>query len=231
MIIQREAREGAEALGEGATHDELLAYVFAGQDTTSSLLRWLVKYLPQNPEIQHRLHNEVCSVFGQADDMSEPFDFHLLDDPERVPLLEAVVAETLRCAGVGAQIGRELIQDEIIMGRFVPKGTQLIFAIALMSRDKERWGQDADEWRPTRWLTPEGAFNRQAGPSFPFGLGQRSCFGQRLAVLQVKAYTASLSQSFFFRPVPPEVDSWEPFETITRQPEQCYISLERWGQE
>ncbi|KAH7334115.1 cytochrome P450 [Rhizoctonia solani] len=227
MIVQCEAREGAEAFGEGAIHDELMSFILAGQDTTSSMLQWLFKYLPTDAEIQHRLHNKVCSVFGQAVDLHEPMDFNLLDDPERLPLLEAVVTETMRCAGVGPQISRELIQDENILGKLIPK---VVFATALMSRDKSRWGEDADEWRPTRWLTHDGAFDRAAGPSFSFGIGQRACFGQRLAVLEVKAYTAAISRSFFFKPVPQEVASWEvKIECLTKQPKLCYISLERWA--
>ncbi|KAG8681834.1 hypothetical protein FRC11_000611, partial [Ceratobasidium sp. 423] len=110
----------------------------------------LTEYLSVNPEIQYRLHREVGSVFGLDEGSHEPLDFNLLDDPERLPLLEAVVVETLRCAGVGAQIARELIQDEHILGRPVPKGTDVVFATDLMSGDKAEWGPDADEWRPTR---------------------------------------------------------------------------------
>ncbi|CAE6443581.1 unnamed protein product [Rhizoctonia solani] len=228
MIIQREAREGAEAFGEGAIRDELMSFIFAGRDTTSSMLRWLLKYLPTDIGIQRRLHEEVCNVFGQGD-LHEPLDFNLLDNSERLPLLEAVVMETMRCAGVGPQISRELVQDEVILGRSVPKGTEVVFATALMSRDKTRWGDDADEWRPTRWLTQDGAFDRSAGPSFPFGLGQRSCFGQRLATYEIKAYTAALSRGFFFKSVPHEVDSWEAqLEGLAKQPRLCYVSLERW---
>ncbi|KAH7339906.1 cytochrome P450 [Rhizoctonia solani] len=229
MIIQREAREGVEAFGKGEMLDELLTYVFAGQDTTAASLAWLVKFLPKDAEIQRRLHEEVCAVFGPEIDSDEPLDFNLLDDQERVPVLEAVVAETLRCAGVGSLTGRELIQDEIILDRFVPKGTQLMFTTALMSSNKLEWGPDAEEWRPSRWLTPDGAFNRSAGPSIPFGLGQRSCFGQRLAVLQVKTFAASISRAFFLKPVPPEVDMWDAVELVTRQPNVCYVSLEGWG--
>ncbi|KAF8752778.1 Cytochrome P450 [Rhizoctonia solani] len=208
MVVQREAREGTEALGEAGIRDELMTFIFGGQDTTSTVLRWLVKYFTNDPETQQRLHDEVCRVF--------------------VPFLEAVVTETLRCAGVGSQISRELIQDEVILGRPVPKGTQLVFAMGMMSRDKSEWGPDADEWRPTRWLTHDGIFDRSAGPSFPFGLGHRSCFGQRLAVLQIKTFVAVLSRSFFFKPVPTEVGSMEAFETLIKQPKHCYVLLGRW---
>jgi len=57
------------------------------------------------------------------------------------------------------------------------------------------WGADAEEFRPERWLDEvvgegegEGEngkrykFDKLKGPSFPFSLGQRACFGQRLAV-------------------------------------------------
>ncbi|CAE6368019.1 unnamed protein product [Rhizoctonia solani] len=229
MIIQREAQEGAETFGEGAIHDELMSFIFAGQDTTSSMLRWLIKYLPTDADIQRRLHDEVCSAFGQGSDPHELLDFNILDSSERLPLLEAVVMETMRCAGVGPQISRELTQDENILGRLVPKGTEVVFATALMSRDKTLWGEDADEWRPTRWLTHDGKFNRSAGPSFPFGLGQRACFGQRLATFEVKAYTAALSRDFFFKPVSQEADNWEAkLECLAKQPKLSYVSLERW---
>lgn len=75
----------------------------AGQDTTASALAWHVKFLPQDPEIQRRLHDEVCAIFGQDGELN----FEAIDDSERVPVLEAVVAETLRCAKVGSLTGRE----------------------------------------------------------------------------------------------------------------------------
>ncbi|CAE6443891.1 unnamed protein product [Rhizoctonia solani] len=228
MLLQQQAREGAEKFGNKEIFDELMMYIIAGQDTTASTLSWLLKYLPTDAEIQRRLHEELCEVFGQGENPSEVIEFKLLDDPERVPILEAVVAETLRCAGVASLIPRQLLQDEVILGKLVPKGTFLVFATALMSRDQSEWGPDANEWRPTRWLTPSGAFNRSAGPSFPFGLGQRSCFGQRLALLQLKVFLATILREFFFRPVPQGVSTWEAVELMTKQPKMCYVSLERW---
>jgi hypothetical protein len=40
----------------------------------------------------------------------------------------------------------------------------------------------AMEFVPERWLDSSGNFDINAGPSTPFGLGQRACFGKNLAV-------------------------------------------------
>lgn len=34
----------------------------------------------------------------------------------------------------------------------VPKGTTIIIAIYSANRNKAIWGEDADEWKPERWL-------------------------------------------------------------------------------
>lgn len=37
-------------------------------------------------------------------------------------------------------------------------------------------------YQPERWLDKAGNFDINAGPSLPFSLGQRACFGKNLAV-------------------------------------------------
>ncbi|KAG9121034.1 hypothetical protein FRC07_003182 [Ceratobasidium sp. 392] len=122
MLLQRASREGAERFGQQELLDELLTYVIGGQDTTASVTAWLVKFLALDAELQRQLRDELCMAFGPEPDM--PLDFKILDDAERVPILEAVVIETLRCAS-GAVVGRELTSDEVIFGRHIPKGLPL----------------------------------------------------------------------------------------------------------
>ncbi|KAG8706820.1 hypothetical protein FRC08_000846 [Ceratobasidium sp. 394] len=228
MITQREAREGAEKFEKGELLDELMTYVLAGQDTTSAALSWLLKYLPLDTDIQRRLHDELCTAFGLVSDGDEPLDFNVLNDSSRVPVLEAVVAETLRCAKIAPAIGRELIADEVVLGRHIPKGTQITLVLGYMSMQESDWGPDAKTWRPARWLRDDGSFNSAAGPSFAFGIGHRACFGQRLALLQLKTYVATLSRAFMFKPLPPEVDDWGSVLKVTREPKSFHVSLGKW---
>ena len=44
--------------------------------------------------------------------------------------------------------GREM--SEVL----VPAGTVVVIAIMNANRNKEIWGEDADEWKPERWLEP-----------------------------------------------------------------------------
>ncbi|QRV94346.1 cytochrome P450 family protein [Ceratobasidium sp. AG-Ba] len=228
MVAQREAREGVEKFDIGELRDELFTFILAGQDTTGVVLSWLVKFLPQDMDVQRRLHNEVCSLFGSDSDGMDIWDFDLITDSERVPILEAVVAESLRCAVLAPHTMRELTEDEVILGRHVPKGAQLMLALGLLSTQETDWGPDAKTWRPSRWLKADGSFDVNAGPNFPFGIGQRACFGQRLAMLKLKTFVAALSRAFVFNQVPDHVAGLEAFVKVSRQPEHCYVSLERW---
>lgn len=69
----------------------------------ASALAWHVIFLRQDPDIQRRLHEEVCAVFGQDGEI----EFEVIDDSKKVPVLEVVVTETLRCAQVAPAIMRE----------------------------------------------------------------------------------------------------------------------------
>jgi cytochrome P450 len=77
-----------------------------GQETMASVLSWFVKFMPKDPEIQRRLHDEVCSVFGDDNDNGPPMNPNVVGDAEKLPILEAVATETLRCARVAHAISR-----------------------------------------------------------------------------------------------------------------------------
>ncbi|KAH7339903.1 cytochrome P450 [Rhizoctonia solani] len=178
----------------------------------------LVKYLPTDPKIQRQLRDEICILFGADAQSNDTLDFNLLDDPERVPVFEAIVAETMRCAAVGPSYRDNLSRMRWYWASLFQK---LLFTTDPMSKDESEWGPDAKEWRPRHWLASDGSFNRLAGPSIPFCLGQRSCFGQRLAILQLKTYLATMSRAFFFKPVPPEAT-----EAVLRFGGEKYLTRE-----
>lgn len=101
----------------------------------------------------------------------------------------------LRLAGVAGAVTRTAIRDTTLAGHKVPKGANIYVPLALMQTERQvdlgvenlgpedDWQEDPSEFLPERWLHGgDGAFNAKAGPSSPFSIGQRSCFGKALAV-------------------------------------------------
>lgn len=170
-----------------------------------------------------------------------------------VPYLDAVVEEILRLAHTAIIQERQAKEDTVVLGHLVPKGTTVLipnqgasftepaFDIAEILRSpscqtaaKERgpraWDpEDMDKFQPERWLTTaEGGqetFDSSAGPTLPFGLGLRGCFGRRLAYMELKLLVTLLVWTFEFLPCPNELSSYEDIEGLTRKPKQCFVSL------
>lgn len=112
--------------------------------------------------------------------------------------LEATTHEILRLAGTAAGVSRIAIQDTVVLGKSIPKGTTLYLPLALIATMPlediaavpvsetdihQQWkGNTLMEFKPERWLDDEGKFDSQVGlQSAPFSAGQRGCFGKSLA--------------------------------------------------
>lgn len=70
------------------------------------------------------------------------------------------------------------------------------------------WGEDADEFRPSRWLgnKPAAAVNVPGvwGNMMTFIGGPRSCIGYRFAVIEIKVILFVLIRSFVFEECDPK---------------------------
>lgn len=107
---------------------------------------------------------------------------------------------------------------------------------------KNRYGvwnpSSIGEYLPERWLKLEKskengktvereAFDPCAGPQLAFGAGPRSCFGRKLAYLELRIAITMLIWSFNFLLLGEELNSFEVFDTFALQPAKCYVKLEK----
>ena len=74
---------------------------------------------------------------------------------------------------------------------FVPQGTQVRVNFGALQRDKDIWGDDADEFRPERW---EGM--KIGWHYIPFFEDPRICPGQQIALAESAYVLAKLMQRF-----------------------------------
>jgi cytochrome P450 len=193
---------------QSAIMGDVSILTIAMHDTTASTMSFCLTELARRPALQDALYVEVTKVLANkqngGDTMQRPMTY---DDLYEMPLLTKVLNETLRlypAVSYGTQ--RELEKDTwLTVGPqgstekvLVPKGTNVMCHNFSNHRNKELWGEDANEWKPERW---EGYGDIDAinfdGPDGEDGWRT--------------AYSARNPQSLRFHP-------------FTRAPRQCFVS-------
>ncbi|XP_062188263.1 cytochrome P450 709B2-like [Phragmites australis] len=188
--------------------DECKTFFFAGHDTTSHLLTWAMFLLSTHPEWQDKLQEEVRRECG-----GEVPTYDMLN---KLKLVNMFLLETLRLYGPAALITRKTSSDLELGGVKVPEGAILTIPIATIHRDKEVWGEDADEFRPERFENGVTRAAKHPNALLSFSSGPRSCIGQNFAMIEAKAVIAMIMQRFALKLSPKYVHA--PMDVLTLRP-------------
>ncbi|KAJ5523895.1 N-alkane-inducible cytochrome P450 [Penicillium frequentans] len=78
---------------------------------------------------------------------------------------------------------------------FVSKGSRVFYSIWAMHRLPEIWGDDAESFRPERWMD-ENVPLRPGWGFLPFNGGPRLCLGQQNALIEASYTVVRLLQAF-----------------------------------
>ncbi|KAL8206223.1 hypothetical protein R6Q57_009774 [Mikania cordata] len=172
--------------------EECKSFFFAGEQTTSNLLTWTTVLLAMHPQWQVTARDEVLKVCG-------PRDIPTKDDVSKLKTVTMILNESLRLYPPIVASIRRAKADVQLGGCKVPGGTELLIPILAVHHDQAIWGNDANEFNPSRFS--EGIARAANHPvSFiPFGIGVRTCIGQNLAMLQAKLTLAIILKRFSFR--------------------------------
>ncbi|BBN07142.1 protein MpCYP704-like11 [Marchantia polymorpha subsp. ruderalis] len=217
------------SLDENATdksiRDDVLSFIMAGRDSTSSVLAWFIYCLVSKPEVAEKIYDELCafearhqptptlnSVHASEGEFSERIQqfVDLLTFEEvtsttsNFQYLHAAITETIRLYPVVPQDVKGVLEDDVLpSGHIVRKGDLVVYIPYAMGRLQTLWGPDAAVYRPERWLNEAGVFEGASPFKFTaFQAGPRSCLGKDAAYLQMKIVTAVLCRFFKFESVP-----------------------------
>jgi len=160
--------------------NQLMTFLAAGHETTSSALTWTTYLMCTHPDIQTRLRNEIREALFNDGRLAESVDSIMLD---KLPYLNAVANEVLRYMPSVPLTTRVPVKDTTIQGQFIPKGTMILVAAYGINVSEEFWGEDANEFNPERWLTDENKTDKTGGSTNNFANltfihGPRSCIGK-----------------------------------------------------
>lgn len=183
--------------------DIILNFIIAGKDTTATALSWFIYMLCKHPTIQEKVAQEVREAINlkEATNYAE-FAASVTEEAlEKMQYLHAAITETLRLYPAVPVDAKICFSDDTLPDGFsVRKGDMVSYQPYAMGRMRFVWGDDAEEFRPERWLNEKGLFCPESPFKFTaFQAGPRICLGKEFAYRQMKIFSAILSGCFVFK--------------------------------
>jgi cytochrome P450 len=189
MLAAKDPQTG-EQMSEMEVKDNVMTFIFGGQETTSSTLTWAIYLLSQSSEWCERLVEEADNVI----DGSGPQALDALVQTR------AVIEETLRLYPPIVGITRTATRRTELAGHPIPRGTMLIISPYVLHRHRRLW-RDPDLFDPARFL-PGASKAVERYAYLPFGVGPRVCIGAAFALQEATLVLATIMRHFALDLVP-----------------------------
>ncbi|KAI0120146.1 cytochrome P450 [Nemania sp. FL0031] len=181
----------------------------AGADTTAVGILAIIGNVISNPRAMRKLQEEIDQAYADLGLGKENRSFRF-KELEKLPYLSAVITESTRLhPSIQYQLPRYIPEGGAQIGPyFIKEGEIAGISPRSMNRSKEIFGEDADMFRPERWIPQtseeERAIKQQALLLTTFGMGSRSCVGKHLATVEMYKYTAQFFLNFEAESARPE---------------------------
>ena len=160
-------------------------------------MAWMFKFIAEDGKLQARLKREA-----------DAYDFDALEEPGtrlddvlgKLPLLHAVVLETLRTNSPVGEITFENSERVTVLGKEFAPGTKfmMLYEYAMTSVHggaEEVFGKEPEKFNADRWLEAD-RIKRASGLLISFGNGARICPGRDLAKIEAVVCVGMVLKTF-----------------------------------
>ncbi|ADB49279.1 cytochrome P450 [Conexibacter woesei] len=217
LLLEARDEDGGEPLTDTEVRDQVMTLLFAGHDTTTSTVSFMLYELARHPAALAKVLAEQDTVLaGRTPTVAEL--------TSGLPELEMVLDETLRlypAAWVGPRRSVETFEFD---GRTVPAGAYVNYSSWASHRLPDVW-PEPEAFVPERFA-PAARAALPKGAYIPFGGGSRTCIGMRFGQLEIKTIVTLLLQRHRLELFPgrtmtvrqmPTLSPREPLEMLVRE--------------
>jgi len=176
--------------------DEFKTILLTGHETTSCALTWFWYILAKHPEYRECIEAELETVLNNR--------APTLDDLHHLPFLKAALSESMRLYPPIWCISRTNIEDDVVCGYDIPKGSLLTLNLYALHRNRQYFNEP-DRFYPERFIKP-------SHPPFaylPFSAGPRTCIASHFGFIEAMLIAIQLLQTCRFsltRKKPPTLE-------------------------
>ncbi len=171
--------------------DNAITFYVAGHETTANAIGWTLFLLSRLPELQQEAAEECRGAIAAGVDSNLP---------DRLPLLRAILDESMRLYPPAPRFDREARQADRLGDHAIEAGDIVSIWPWLIHRHEALWDRP-DEFDHSRFLGDA----RKALHRFqyiPFGGGPRTCVGARFAMAEALTILAHWLAAWRFLPAP-----------------------------
>ncbi len=164
-----------------AATNDLKCGSFAGSDTTAIAIRAVLYYLMKTPKAYNKLIEEIDAA-DRDGRLGRP---HIkYSEAVQLPYLVACCKEAMRMHPSIALCLPRVVPagGRVVAGQFLSAGTKVGISSAVLHRNKDMFGLDADVYNPDRWLDDPVVASEMDRHMLHFGAGSRSCIGKNVRI-------------------------------------------------
>ncbi|GAB1193437.1 hypothetical protein APSETT444_002653 [Aspergillus pseudonomiae] len=168
---------------------------FAGSETTALTLSGILYHIFRTPRVYAKLTAEIDAAV-KYNQLSTPRISY--NEAVKLPYLAACIKEGIRMHPItGVSFPRHAPSSGCMIGEhYIPGNARIGVNPGVMHFSKTIFGEDADRFRPERWI--DGDASRMDRHIMQFGMGARTCLGKNISMCEIYKAIPELLRSFAF---------------------------------
>lgn len=207
-IMQKARGEDGSRFTYQNLRDHSVTMIFAGYETTATLLQWTWFTLAMHPQVQQKLREEITANIKDIDNFT-------FQDVSKLEYLDQVFCECARLYPSFWGSTRAPLEDDVIGGYKIKAGTTMIIPAIILQRHPKYW-EHPEAFIPERF-TKEKKEQIRDGVYLPFSLGARKCIGAKFAEMEIKMMLAKLLPQFEVEAIPGQQIKLKPVITLRNE--------------